>query len=55
MPKCGSFLPNRGSLVMLGERTVGSPAKVGAKTAVLRGIGNLVKASRGTPESVYSM
>ena len=29
-----------------------SPLKVGAKTAVLRGIGNFANASRGTPESV---
>ena len=31
------------------------PSKVGANTAVLRGIGNFENASRGTPESVYSM
>ena len=29
-----------------------SPLKVGAKTAVLRGIGNFEKASRGTPDRV---
>ena len=27
------------------------PSKVGAKTAVLRGIGNLENASRGTPDN----
>ena len=35
--------------------TVASPLKVGANTAVLRGIGKLSKAERGTPERVYSV
>ena len=37
---------------MSGDRTMPSPLKVGANTAVLRGIGNLEKASRGTPDKV---
>jgi hypothetical protein len=34
------------------ERTTPAPAKVGAKIAVLRGIGKPAKRSRGTPERV---
>ena len=37
---------------MSSERTTPLPEKVGANTAVLRGMGKLAKASRGTPEIV---
>jgi hypothetical protein len=37
---------------MSAERTMPSPLKVGANTAVLRGIGNFAKASRGAPDRV---
>ena len=40
---------------MSSDRTTPVPSNVGANTAVLRGIGNFANASRGTPESAYSM
>src|SRR3546814_742334 len=55
MPLFGALCPYRGSALMSSERTTPSPRKVGAKMAVLRGIGNLANASRGTPDRLYSM
>jgi hypothetical protein len=52
MPLYGGFRPNRGSATMSSLRTVPAPSNVGANTAVLRGIGNRVNRSRGTPEIV---
>ena len=37
------------------ERTMPSPLKVGANTAVLRGMPNFANASGGAPDSAYSM
>ena len=42
----------RGDVV---DRTTPAPVNVGPKIAVLRGIGNRENASRGAPDSVYSM
>jgi hypothetical protein len=39
---------------MFPERTIPSPLKVGSNTAVARGMGNWAKASRVTPDKVYS-
>ncbi len=45
----------RASAVMSSTRTIPSPAKVGTKTLVFRGIGKPANADAGTPESVYSV
>ena len=55
MPWYGAIVAERGSAVTSSSRTTAVPVNVGPKIAVFRGIGKRENASRGAPESVYSM